>query len=195
MARLALFRSRAVLVTIAVLLLAGGIAASLAVLARPGLDTSPTAAVPSATPTYTATATATATPSPTATPRPTATPTPKPRPTATPFPTGPNPPGNWMAVSVDYSYAGCHGGTGGKRTYPLMYLTNTYPNSSYIMAWLSNLDISGDSGNELVGGHTQTIRLEPEYGPAQGVLKVKIYTPEYPYSDVQGHWDGTVSPC
>lgn len=150
-------------------------------------------------PTATASPTATPTPSPTPTPRPTPTPTPRPAPTATPFPTGPNPPGNWMSVYVDYSYAGCHVNSAPK-AYPALFVTNTYPNRGYVMFWggtTTSPDFApiGNGGAEIEGGKTEVVELQVKLAKPVGPLVVTLYTYPYPQSMVQGHWQATVQPC
>lgn len=150
-------------------------------------------------PTATPSPTATPTPSPTPTPRPTPTPTPRPAPTATPFPTGPNPPGNWMSVYVDYSYAGCHVNSTPK-AYPALFVTNTYPNRGYILFWggvttSPNFAPIGNAGAEIEGGKTEVVEIQQKLAKPVGSLIVTLYTYPYPQSMVQGHWQATVRPC
>lgn len=152
----------------------------------------PPASTPSPTPTFTPTVTPTPSPQPTATPRP--------RPTATPRPTVPDQNGNYLAVYVDYSYAGCHLGNGSKRPYPMLYFTNTFRNDRYVLVWGGSITNTGQfflhgyTGSNIDGGQTETVEIGPLYGNA-GNLSITIQTYKYPYSDVPGHWDGTVRPC
>jgi hypothetical protein len=164
-------------------------------------QTAPAAAQRTQAATATPSPTATATATPTVTPFPTAAVTLQPHPIATPLPSGPNSPGNWLAVSVDYSYAGCHFGNGALRAYPLLYLTNTNPDVRNFLFWgaqnlsASQFSLRGDEGAEIDGGHTETARFLPEFPPPGPAISVEILTFPYPTSILPGHWQGTVQPC